>query len=313
MFKIRVCSNCGREFPLTTEFWHRDKGNCEGLNKRWKECRNGSFGIRDLSNLDYKPCKRCGEIFPTTTDYFRRSNKKTKDGIKEYLCNICKKCEGERDKRFKQDHKEEISKNRKEYYQNNIEKCRSYYHENKDRILARDINKRDSKVKYLREYYLKNKEVLLKKQKAYTENNIEDIRAYRKEYYKLRNQTEEGKAVLRKAKHKRRANQKNLPSNLTTQQWENIKETFNHSCAYCGNNNLNLHQEHFVPLNKGGEYTINNIIPACAHCNFSKQDKDFFEWYPKQKKYSEKREKFILDYLKYDKKHMVQQLALTMM
>ena len=60
-----------------------------------------------------------------------------------------------------------------------------------------------------------------------------------------------------------------------------------------------LHQEHFIPLSKGGEYTHNNIIPACKSCNSSKQDTDFFEWYPTYEEYNEEREQFILEYLGY--------------
>ena len=60
-----------------------------------------------------------------------------------------------------------------------------------------------------------------------------------------------------------------------------------------------LEQEHFIPLSKGGGYSMGNIIPACRACNASKSDKDFFEWYPEYKYYSEERENKILDFLGY--------------
>ena len=85
---------------------------------------------------------------------------------------------------------------------------------------------------------------------------------------------------------------------MTLKQWNYIKGKFNNKCAYCGEEKL-LEQEHFIPVNKGGEYTSNNIIPACKHCNSSKQDSNFFEWYPKQDFYSKEREEFILNHLGY--------------
>jgi 5-methylcytosine-specific restriction endonuclease McrA len=97
---------------------------------------------------------------------------------------------------------------------------------------------------------------------------------------------------------KRRAKKLSLPYTLTSKQWQQIKEYFNNKCAYCGKE-LPLSKEHFIPLSKGGEYTINNIIPVCLSCNSSKQDKDFFKWYPAQSFYSKAREKRILKYLGY--------------
>ena len=58
-----------------------------------------------------------------------------------------------------------------------------------------------------------------------------------------------------------------------------------------------LHQEHFIPLSKGGGYTHNNIIPACRSCNSSKWNNNFFDWYPKQEFYSEEKENFILNFI----------------
>ncbi len=58
-----------------------------------------------------------------------------------------------------------------------------------------------------------------------------------------------------------------------------------------------LHQDHFIPLTKGGGYTKENIIPACRSCNASKQNADFEEWYPQYEYYSKEREQKILDYM----------------
>ena len=108
---------------------------------------------------------------------------------------------------------------------------------------------------------------------------------------------------------RRRALKNKLPATLTFEQWEQIKKDFDYKCAYCGEE-LPLSQDHFIALSKGGEYTHNNIIPACRRCNSSKGNKDFFEWFIEQESYSEKREKFILKYLHYTN-NREQQLSLA--
>lgn len=90
-----------------------------------------------------------------------------------------------------------------------------------------------------------------------------------------------------------------LPATLTIEEWNNIKTNFKEKCAYCGKK-LPLTQEHFIPVTQGGAYAISNIIPVCLSCNCSKQDMNFFIWYPKQEYHSKKREKFILEYLNYE-------------
>jgi len=143
---------------------------------------------------------------------------------------------------------------------------------------------------------------------------------YKRDFYKRNKESEKErvriygishKEVINIKSHRYRARKKCLPATLTLEDWETIKESFNYKCAYCGLSeeehldkyNTLLHQEHFIPLSKGGEYTHNNIIPSCKGCNCSKNDKDFFEWYPRQEFYNKEREKKILKYLNYKDKN----------
>jgi 5-methylcytosine-specific restriction endonuclease McrA len=111
----------------------------------------------------------------------------------------------------------------------------------------------------------------------------------------------------RAEKHRRKARQRNLLHNLTNKQWVGAKTIFENRCAYCGSEE-SLTQDHFIPVCRNGEYTANNIVPACHTCNSSKSDQDFFEWYPQQTFYNKKREQKILKYLNY--KNGFQQLAI---
>ena len=193
-------------------------------------------------------------------------------------------------KTYKLKHKEEISKYNKEYREN-------YSH----KILSSEHNKI---------YRIANREKDLERKRIYRANNDDSIRAYREaNKEKAKGYTNK----YNKTKHnintqKRRTRKLLLIATLTDTQWSQIKNSFNNKCAYCGKE-LPLAQEHFIPLSKGGEYTLNNIIPSCKHCNSSKCDRDFFSWYLKYEYYSKERETKILKYLHYENNN--QQLALT--
>lgn len=254
-----------------------------------------------------KVCSKCKRELPATPEYFYRG-KTYKDGLKGQ----CKKCVEEYKKKHYNKDKIKLARieYNKQYYKENSDKikedAKSYYEDNKGTI--------STKLKTYRE---KNKIRIAEYKEVYYKENKEDIKQYKKTWYEknkehiLKKSAQYKKENKEKVNHwnnKRRLRKNNLPSTLTLKQWKQIKKEFNNKCAYCGENKK-LEQDHFIALSKGGEYTHNNIIPACKSCNCSKQDKSFFEWYSEQGFYSKKREVKILKHLNYtDGK--VQQLAL---
>lgn len=74
-----------------------------------------------------------------------------------------------------QDKKEEISKQKKEYYIKNNDKIKEYYLKNKEEI-----------SKKIKEYNLKNKEDISKKMKEYRLKNKDKIKEYTKERNKVK-------------------------------------------------------------------------------------------------------------------------------
>lgn len=139
--------------------------------------------------------------------------------------------------------------------------------------------------------------------KEYQQRNIERIRELDKaRYYRDKEKRMELNCKLRKIRgrreevNKRRAKMRNLPRNYTKEAWNNCLEYFNYSCAYCGATE-SLEQDHYKPLSKGGEYTINNIVPACHNCNSSKNNHNVYKWYPKQPFFKKARLKKIETYL----------------
>lgn len=89
--------------------------------------------------------------------------------------------------------------------------------------------------------------------------------------------TPEWKADRKVRKQQRRSQKAALPATFSAEDWRRCLEYWDHKCVYCGAEGA-LHQEHFIPLTKGGPYTPDNIVPACQHCNFSKHASDPGDW-----------------------------------
>ena len=68
---------------------------------------------------------------------------------------------------------------------------------------------------------------------------------------------------------------------------------FDHRCAYCDADG-DLQVEHVIPISKGGEHHLGNIVPACQRCNYSKRSAPVEKWYRAQPFFSEARWQAIL-------------------
>ena len=178
-----------------------------------------------------------------------------------------------------------------EYFNKNGERlrpnCKSCFRKQTKEYKERN---KDKIKEYKKEYYEQNKDKCKERSKEYYEQNKDKFKEYKKEY------REQNKDKFVTYNQKRRTLKKQLPATLTPEQWEAIKNKFNNSCAYC-EKHKKLEQEHFIPLSKGGEYTEQNIIPACKSCNSSKLNIDFHDWYPTFKHYTKEREQKILGHL----------------
>lgn len=285
----------------------------------------------DISITETKICTKCKKELPANDKYFRKVKPKYK------LKSECRQCEREYNKKYEKTYyksnKERILKRSSEYHKLNAEK-------RKEKMKEYYKNNRESRLEYQKEYHKNNRDIILAKGREFraNEENKELIKKRRKQFYqdnkdklkekfiqyrprklmlskmwrernkdKIKIYNQKNKEIFEVNRQKRIAKKKELPNTLTAEQWIFIKDVFDNKCAYCGRE-LPLAQDHFIPLSKGGEYTVNNIIPACKSCNSSKRSEDFFKWYPNYEYYSKERERFILKYLEYKKD--VQQLKI---
>jgi len=306
---FKICTKCKRELEMSDTYFHRNKNTKDGFERQCKECKGFKFNksrikVKAKIKEGYQICSLCGIELPATTEYFY-VDKTVKSGIKI----MCKKCCYKYEEKRKESRKKlrEESKVGEDGFKI-CKKCgkefpetNEYFSKHKEcknglSPICKECKREESEIyrnkeevkEHLRQKWQDNREFNLEKGRIYRETHKDYIKQWRSENKELNVMHCQRRAARKKA----------LPSTLTIKQWEQIKEDFNNKCAYCGKE-LPLQQEHFKALSKGGEYTINNIIPACQKCNVSKKDKDFNDWYPKYKYYSKKREKFILDYLNY--------------
>lgn len=245
-----------------------------------------------ITDMD-KTCTKCGETKSATTEYFCFSSHN-----KMGLSPRCKACA----KKYRDSHKDVAKAYSKEYRRKNHESLllakKKYYNDNKERIhleqRAWRIAHKEKRANYDREYASTHKEKIAKYLRAYAKDNREKVRAHKHKW------SANNPIAKNVETQKRLARKRSLPATLTKDQWVAILQSFNNLCAYCGQEKP-LQQDHFIALAKGGEYSHDNIVPACAECNQYKNAHDFFEWYPKQEFYSKKRERKILRFLNYKK------------
>ena len=170
-----------------------------------------------------------------------------KQSSKDKLRSECKSCE----KDYRSRNKDKIIKNKKIYYQ-----------ENKNKLL-------EISCKYQTEYRKNNAEKLKEYNLKYKQTNKQKIKDNHSRYM----QTAEGKASKRNSNHKRRALIKK--SNILGKDIIELKIKQNNRCYWCSTSIAKTYQiDHYIPLSKGGEHLIDNIVLACPHCNMSKHDKD---------------------------------------
>ena len=107
-----------------------------------------------------------------------------------------------------------------------------------------------------REYYARNREWMLAKNRV----NQRKYRVQRNERERLR-----------------KINLRATPE-LIRAQWERIKRKHKQRCYYCGIKHDKLTIDHVIPISKGGDNSLYNIVPACQVCNSKKGDRSLVEW-----------------------------------
>ena len=206
-----------------------------------------------------------------------------KSSNKDGYCTLCKVCNRARIKKWQQDNKDKMHAYGKIYREQHPDAAREREH----RWRKNNPDKARAKVKRYRDSHLDEQH---ERERKWRQNNPE---------------------YVRRSAQNRRSKKKELPSTFTQSDRDITLKYFNGTCAYCGHppklwdNPRVLHQDHFIPMNKDGGYTPDNIVSACQSCNSSKRDHDPFKWIAEHfgKRNATQISKRIADYFKWVESH----------
>ena len=163
----------------------------------------------------------------------------------------------------------------KENWHSNKERMNSYskksYQKNREkRLLSQKLYALENPeiVKATKRKYLENNPIKRKESvSSYKQRNRESILGQRRNYY--------GK---NSDKWRRYAEQRavRLKSDFLVTTKEILK-LLDKICVYC-NVSASVEIDHIIPLAKGGQHRIGNLVGACKQCNRSKSDKFVMQW-----------------------------------
>lgn len=120
--------------------------------------------------------------------------------------------------------------------------------------------------------------------------------AHHQEYNHSYQKTTNGKTISSIATAKYRSKKQKLPSGFSKTDWHLALCYWNGLCAYCSSQQglwNPICMEHFIPVDFGGSFTKENILPACKSCNSSKGNRNPAEWL--NQKFGKRKAKQILD------------------
>ena len=206
-------------------------------------------------------CVRCHLIKDLSEFYFRADSGKYRPE--------CKICTLEREHSYQILNAELIKKRRHRHYLRNRELLLSkqlvYASQRRQQEAERARRWRAEHPDKMRQlnvsYYARNRCQVLAQKSAYNKEHPEDVQA------RSRNR----KARIRGAS----------TGTVTAKQWSELKSYYEHRCAYCLKPTDALTMDHMIPIARGGEHDISNVVPACRDCNFHKHTMTLIEFLPR--------------------------------
>ena len=235
-------------------------------------------------NIPYvmKKCSKCGCWLVASTINFYKNKK-----CKYELDSKCRKCISDYGKKRRDENRKVNEK---------LEK------ERQKKIL-------EIKEKRSEEYKPKTREQKLEFSKKHKEKNDKNRKARQKQYRKYigyahidkYHKSPKGQVTAFNANNRRRTKEKAQGRGITIDQWQECMSFFDWRCAHSGERLTKETRslDHIIPLNKGGEHEIWNLVPMTRNLNSSKWTKDMVEWYKEQSFYDPNRLQKIYEWQEY--------------
>lgn len=144
-----------------------------------------------------------------------------------------------------------------------------------------------------REWHKRNPDRAREHQRKRNAQNGDKVRQYKRKWCEQRRDRvneenrkwwkehpEQAKAISAKRNAKRRALKVNAEGTHTIADMRRQYDAQKGKCWWCGKPVAweDRHDDHLIPLNRGGTNWPNNMVVSCAKCNMSKHDKLPHEW-----------------------------------
>lgn len=139
-----------------------------------------------------------------------------------------------------------------------------------------------------KDYRAKNKIKRVEYHTKWLEDNPDYMREYRKTYERDRTKDllynkkwrDSHRDIARTHSHKRRSIEAAALGSHTVEEMRRQYSIQRGCCWWCQKPIWweDRHEDHRIPLSKGGSNYANNIVISCAFCNLSKRDKFPYEW-----------------------------------
>jgi 5-methylcytosine-specific restriction endonuclease McrA len=113
--------------------------------------------------------------------------------------------------------------------------------------------------------------------------NLEWARKYREENYERRREVEKKSHAKNKEKHRPAHNARQSVRNkiLNEKKYlildKELHKIYNSPCFNCGSME-NQSLDHIIPVSRGGNHSIGNVMTLCLKCNMSKHARTITEW-----------------------------------
>ena len=189
---------------------------------------------------EYKTCTKCGQLQQLSSFC---KNKNRPDGLSSW-CRDCSKISN------------------KLWVQNNPDKSKAssanWRKNNPDKSKLSSTN-----------YRLKNKDKIQEQNRLYIINNREKVNRLNAANVK------KNPEAARARNAKRRFRKRNCQTFFVSK--KEIKRLYGQPCYACGSKD-NIQIDHIIPLARGGNHSIGNLMPLCRSCNCSKNDLFFMQW-----------------------------------
>jgi hypothetical protein len=206
---------------------------------------------------DYKTCNKCKQS-KTTNNFWKK--KSGKFGVSA----VCKKCDSEISKVYRLNNKERVAEVNRQWQKNNRDKKRAS---------QRAWEEKNVESEKLRKklHYEQNKDLWRERNRIWAKENRS------KENAKKRNwRSKNPEKVQEEFTRYRTRKKQNGIFSIIKKDMRKLLATSN--CFYCHTEMSKPTLDHVIPVSRGGQHSIGNLVASCGSCNSSKGGKTIMEW-----------------------------------